>query len=65
MGEVVFTVVILCLIIMILEPVDTLFDRVFFCTFMILGSIGIGYVVRRIALWQINRDKQPQESEVC
>ena len=65
MGEVVTTGVTLCLIIMILEPMETLFDRVFFCSGMILGTIVIGYILRKVAMWQITRDRQPEESEAC
>lgn len=65
MGEVVFTGVIMCLIIMILEPMDTLFDRVFFCSGMILGSTIIGYLLRKLAMWQIARVGHSEESEEC
>lgn len=65
MEEFIFYGVGFSLLIMILEPGPTLFDRVFFCTCVILASTAIGYILRKVAMWQIARDKHSKESKGC
>ncbi len=60
MGELFCLSVLFSLMIMILEPPPTLWERAFFCTVMISAGTLFGYIFRRIKLWQIARAAESQ-----
>lgn len=62
MGEIFCFAVLFALMIMILEPPPTLWERVLFCTGVISVGTLFGYIFRRIKLWQIARAAESQQT---
>ncbi|MYC25059.1 MAG: hypothetical protein F4X56_03970 [Gammaproteobacteria bacterium] len=62
MGEIVRMAFLLTFVIMILDPLPTLWERVLFCTVMLSAGIFFGYIFRKIKLWQIARAAESQKT---
>ena len=62
MGEIFRFCVVMAFVFTILEPAPTFWERVFLCTIWISAGAFIGYLLRKIKLWQIARLVESQKA---